>query len=201
MRRWRHLDACDWILTLEAQLWRVDCPRCGVVVEQVTWADPHSGFTRPFEELVGWLAQRCDKTAISKMLGIAWRTVGAILERVVARHRKPIDWTRVTAIGVDELSYRKGQHYLTLVSDQESGRILWTKEGRSAATLEAFFVEIGPEACARIRHAAIDMCEAYAQARGATAALVRAQPRRRSAGLHECPRAAGRGRPAGSAVR
>jgi hypothetical protein len=46
MRRWRHFDACDWILTLEAQLWRVDCPRCGVVVEQVTWAEPAQLETR-----------------------------------------------------------------------------------------------------------------------------------------------------------
>jgi len=98
------------------------------------------------------------------LMRIAWRTVGAIIERVVARHREPIDWTKVTAISVDELSIRKGQHYLTLVSDLERGRILWSKEGRSKATLEAFFAEIGPEACGRIRHAAIDMCEAYAQA-------------------------------------
>jgi transposase len=83
---------------------------------------------------------------------------------VVARHREPIDWSKVAAIGIDELSFRKGQHHLTLVSDLESGRILWSKEGRSTATLEAFFAEIGPEACARIEHAAIDMYEAYAQA-------------------------------------
>jgi transposase len=50
------------------------------------------------------------------------------------------------------------------VSDLESGRILWSREGRSAATLLEFFTEIGSEACARIRHAAIDMSEAYAQA-------------------------------------
>src|SRR5262249_54894437 len=87
-----------------------------------------------------------------------------IIERVVGRRREPIDWTKVTAIGVDELSYRKGQRYLTLVSDLESGRILWSREGRSAATLLEFFAEIGTEACARIRHAAIDMSEAYAQA-------------------------------------
>ena len=165
-RRWRHLDFGGWMVHLEAQLWRVDCPRCGVVVEQVSWADPKSRFTRAFEELVAWQAQRCDKTAISAMLRIAWRTVGAIVERVVARRRQPIDWTKVTAIGVDELSFRKGHHYLTLVSDLDSGRILWSKEGRSSATLEAFFAEIGPEACARIQHAAIDMCEAYAQAIG-----------------------------------
>ena len=163
-RRWRHLDFGAWEVQLEATLCRVECGRCGVVVEQVSWAEPESRFTLHFEELVGWLAQRCDKTAISTMLRVAWRTVGTILERVVARHRAPIDWTKVTAIATDELSFRKGQHYLTLVSDLETGRILWSKEGRSAATLEAFFVEIGVEACARIRHAAIDMFEGYAQA-------------------------------------
>lgn len=163
-RRWRHLDFGAREVHLEASLTRVECRRCGVVVEQVSWAEPDSRFTLHFEELVGWLAQRCDKTAISTMLRIAWRSVGSILERVVARHRATIDWSSVTAIATDELSFRKGQRYLTLVSDLETGRILWSKEGRSAATLEAFFVEIGAEACARIRYAAIDMFEGYAQA-------------------------------------
>jgi transposase len=163
-RRWRHLDFGAYEVHLEATLSRVDCPRCGVVVEKLSWAEAGSRFTVHFEEFVGWLAQRCDKTAISTMLRIAWRTVGSILERVVARRRDRIDWTKVTAIAVDELSYRKGHHYLTLVSDLEKGRILWSKEGRSAATLKDFFAEIGPEACARIRHAAIDMFEGYVQA-------------------------------------
>lgn len=163
-RRWRHLDFGAWQVHLEATLCRVECRRCGVVVEQVSWAEPESRFTLHFEELVGWLAQRCDKTAISTMLRIAWRSVGTILERVVSRLRAPVDWTKVTAIATDELSFRKGHRYLTLVSDLQTGRILWSREGRSAATLEAFFEEIGVEACARIRHAAIDMFEGYAQA-------------------------------------
>lgn len=163
-RRWRHLDFGAAIVHLESQLWRVQCAHCGVVVEQVSWAGPSARHTYLFEELVAWLAQRCDKTTIATMLRISWRTVGALIERVVARRRAPIDWSNVHAIAVDELSYRKGQHYLTLVSDLETGRILWSKEGRSAATLEAFFSEIGPEVCARIHHAAIDMFEGYAQA-------------------------------------
>jgi transposase len=161
-RRWRHLDFGNQMVHLQAQLWRVDCRRCGVVVEQVSWADRHSGFTMSFEDRVAWLAQRCDKTAISDLMRIAWRTVGRIIERVVARRREPIDWTKVIAIGIDELSYRKGQRSDARV--RPGGGRAWSKEGRSAATLMAFFAEIGPEACARIRHAAIDMSEAYAQA-------------------------------------
>lgn len=163
-RRWRHLDFGAALVYLESPLWRVQCAHCGVVVEQVSWAGAGARHTYAFEELVAWLAQRCDKTTIETMLRVSWRTVGALIERVVDRRRAPVDWTKVHAIAVDELSYRKGQHYLTLVSDLETGRILWSKEGRSAATLESFFAEIGSEACSSIHHAAIDMFEGYALA-------------------------------------
>jgi transposase len=70
---------------LEYEAWRVDCPRCGVTIELVPWADAQSGFTRPFEDVVAYLAQRADKTTVSTLMRIAWRTVGRIIERVVAR--------------------------------------------------------------------------------------------------------------------
>ena len=165
-RRWRHLDVGAWEIELAASLWRVDCHHCGVTVEQVSFAEPNSGFTRPFEDLVGWLAQRCDKTMISEFLRIAWRTVGAILERVIARHRQAIDFSTLRAISVDELSWRKGHHYLTLVTDLERSRVIAVMEGRSAESLAAFFREIGPENCARIRHVSIDMSAAWEKAIG-----------------------------------
>ena len=66
---------------------RVDCPDCGVKVEQLPWAETSSWFTRPFEDHVGYVAQRCDRTTVGAMMRVAWETVGAIVQRVVARHR------------------------------------------------------------------------------------------------------------------
>lgn len=160
-RRWRHVDFGQHRCFLEAPLRRVSCGKCGVRTESVSWAAPRSGFTLPFEDLVGWLAKKTDKTTITLFLGIAWRTVGSILSRVIDRHKEPFDLTKLEAIGVDELSYRKGHRYLTLVTDLQSGRVVWSGEGRSKQTLAAFFDWAGPEVCARIRHAAIDMCAAY----------------------------------------
>ena len=40
---------------------------------------------------------------------------------------------------VDEFSYRKRHHYLTLVVDHDRQRVVWAGKGRSAQTLEAFF--------------------------------------------------------------
>lgn len=164
VRTWRHLDFGGWQILLEASLARVECPSCGIVVEQVSFADPRSRFTKTFEDLVGWMALKCDKTMIANYMRVTWRTVGSIVERVVERHRGPIDYQNLTAISVDELSYRKGHRYITVVTDLRRGRVIWTKEGKSADTLAAFFKEIGPECCARIRHVAMDMSGGYIKA-------------------------------------
>jgi len=85
LRTWRHLDVWGVTTELEYEAWRVDCPRCGVTIEMVPWADAQSGFTRPFEDVVAYLAQHADKTTVSTLMRIAWKTVGRIIERVVAR--------------------------------------------------------------------------------------------------------------------
>lgn len=151
-------------MLLEMARWRVSCGRCGITAEEVPWADRGSRFTRAFEDQVTWLVQRCDKTATSTLMGISWRTVGKIIERTVRRVREPVDWTKVRAIGIDELSYRKGHRFLTLVTDLETGHHIWGNEGKTAAVLEAFFDEIGAEACEGIETVAIDMNGAYEQA-------------------------------------
>ena len=63
----------------------VNCPRCGVCVEMVPWAETGSWFTRDFEQTVAYLAQHAAKSVVVEMMRIAWTTVGAIIQRVVDR--------------------------------------------------------------------------------------------------------------------
>ena len=100
------------------QPWRVSCRRCRgvkVKVEQVPWASGSSVFTSGFEELAAYLAQVTDRTAVSRLLGISWVTVGSIVERVVARRLDGARFAKLRRIGVDEFSYRKRHRYLTIV--------------------------------------------------------------------------------------
>lgn len=164
-RRWRHLDWGGVRIWLEYAPRRVSCWRCGVVVEKVPWAASASTrFTWDFEEQVGYFTQRTDKTSVEIAFGIAWRTVGAIIERVVYRHRPKKALSKLRDIGVDELSYRKGHRYLTLVTDHATGHIVWAHEGRSSETLSAFFNEIGETGCQNIRTVTMDMSKAYISA-------------------------------------
>jgi transposase len=86
-RRWQHLPVGALRIWIEYAPRRVHCPHCGVRTEQEPWAQHASRFTIPMEEYTAYLAQITDKTAVTKLLGIAWETVGSIVERVVARHQ------------------------------------------------------------------------------------------------------------------
>ena len=164
-RRWRHLDWGGVRIWLHYAPRRVRCRHCGVVNEKVPWAASASTrFTWDFEEQVGFFAQRTDKTAVETVFGIAWRTVGAIIQRVVYRRRPKPQLSKLKHIGVDELSYRKGHRYLTLVTDHATGHIVWAKEGKSSDTLGAFFEELGKPTCLKIRAVTIDMSKAYISA-------------------------------------
>jgi len=165
-RRWRHLDLGASKLWLQAEIRRLECRRCGRVrTEAVPWARPRARHSRDFEDVVAWLAQRSDKTTISRLLRTSWETVSGIVTRVVADqidHQRLIGLLR---IGVDEVSYRKGHRYLTVVADHDrAGRVVWAGEGRSAAALEAFYDELGEPGCAALQAVSMDLGAAFKKA-------------------------------------
>jgi hypothetical protein len=62
-RHWRYLDVAGMRLHLRYDTRRVKCPTYGVKVERVPWAETSVWFTRPLEDHVASLAQRCDQTS------------------------------------------------------------------------------------------------------------------------------------------
>lgn len=164
-RRWRGLDLGTTRVYLEAEAPRVLCPRHGVRVAAVPWAEHDARFTRAFEEQVAWLAVETSKQAVCELMRISWATVGAILTRVQRRLDHGPDRLRgVRRIGIDEISYRRGQRYLTVVLDHDSGRLLWAAEGRHEATLLRFFDELGAKGCGQITHVSADAANWIASA-------------------------------------
>jgi transposase len=163
-RRWRALDCGTTLVFLEAHAPRIRCKRHGVLVAAVPWARHGSGFTHQFEEQVAWLAVKTSKTATAELMRVAWRTVGMIVGRVWADIDKLHDrLDGVRRIGVDEISYKRGYRYLTVVVDHDSGRLLWAAPGRDRATLRAFFDELGAERSALITHVSADQADWVAE--------------------------------------
>ncbi|MCI4673449.1 helix-turn-helix domain-containing protein [Candidatus Mycolicibacterium alkanivorans] len=109
---WRHLDMGGRVCRIVLRRRRLRCCEHGVLAEAVPFARPDSRHTRDFEDLVAWLVTKADKTTVSTFARIAWRTVGAICERVAAEVLDPDRLCGLVDIGVDEISWRK-HHRLT----------------------------------------------------------------------------------------
>lgn len=159
-RRWRALDVGVVQVHLEADAPRVNCREHGPTVRAVPWARHAAGHTVVFDEQVAWLATQCSKTAVTELMRIAWRTVGAIITRVWADVEALYDrFADLTRLGIDEISYKRGHKYLTVVVDHDAGRLVWAAPGRDAATLSRFFDALGPERCAKVRLVSADAAE------------------------------------------
>ena len=158
---WRHLDFGRWRLVVRADLRRIECPTHGIRTEGVPFARANSHFTRDFEDLVGWLATTMDKTALCRLVRIDWDTTGRIIERVMATGLDPARLDNLFVIGADEVSWRKGHSYLTLVSNNDTGKFVWGNEGKDTATLDCFFDELGEERSERITAMSMDMGAAF----------------------------------------
>jgi transposase len=143
---WRHLDLGVWRLEIRATLRRLSCPTHGVRTEGVPFARPGSDFTRDFEQFVAWLAAKTDQSAIERMLRVNWRTVGRIIERVTAEELDPNRLEDLADISIDEVSWRKGHRYLTLVGDHRRRQVVWGCDGAGSDAADRFFAELDPPA-------------------------------------------------------
>jgi transposase len=178
-RRWRALDLGTTRVFVEATAPRVRCRSHGVTVAAVPWARHGAGHTRDFDDLAAWLAVRTSKRAVTQLLRVAWRTVGAIVTRVNADIDATVDRLEgLRRIGIDEISYKRGHRYLIVVVDHDSGRLVWAGPGRNDTALEVFFDELGPERAALLTHVSADMADWIARvvARRAPNALRSADP-------------------------
>jgi len=142
---------------LEADAPRVACPAHGVAVAAVPWARHGAGFTRAFEDTAAWLAVHTSRSAVGELLRVAWRTVGRVCARVAADQAARTDrFAGLRRIGVDEIAYKKGHRYLTVVVDHDSGRLVWAAPGHNEATLERFFDALGEAGARQLTHLSAD---------------------------------------------
>jgi transposase len=161
-RRWRHLDFGTCQVFLQAQIARIECRACGRVrTEAVPWARPGARFTRDFEQVIGWLAQRMDKSSIAALMRCSWESVNAVVKRIVADHPPAERLDGLVRIGVDEISYKRGHKYLTVVADHDTGRVVWVAQGRTQAALEEFIDALGPQRASAIEVVTMDGSTIY----------------------------------------
>ncbi len=142
---------------------RVDCPRCGVKVERVPWADGKSTMTSEYKwYLAGW-ARHMSWKEVSDVLHVSWDRVLEAVKQAVKWGLTHRNLETITSIGVDEVQWHRGHQYQTVVYQLDEGqkRLLWIGPDRKAKTLLRFFRFLRKDRTARLEFICSDMWRGY----------------------------------------
>ena len=152
-RIWRGLDWGGVLVEVSYDTHRIECPVHGVLVADVPWAYPGSGFTRDFDLTVGWLATYLPRSAVSEYMRIDWETVGRCVHRTLndiePERSKRLDG--LVNIGIDETSYRKGHKYITVIVNHDTNTVVWAAQGHGKSVLEQFYRQLTPSQLSSIK--------------------------------------------------
>lgn len=142
---------------------RVDCPRCGVRVEQIPWAEGKQRLTQAYAVFLARWARRLSWREVATIFRTSWDSVFRAVAWVVEYGLAHRDLSGITAIGVDEVQFQKGHRYLTVVYqiDQGCRRLLWIGKDRTTKTLLRFFRMMGRERTAALQFVCSDMWQPY----------------------------------------
>jgi transposase len=142
---------------------RVDCPECGVKAEQVPWANGKSRLTTTYQWfLAGW-AKRLSWKETAEAFHTTWEHVREAVRHAVRWGLVHRELSGVEAIGVDEIQWRRGHHYLTLIYqiDADCRRLLWLGRDRTEACLRRGLDTLGEEFCSSLRFVCSDLWQPY----------------------------------------
>ena len=142
---------------------RVDCPKCGVLVETVPWSDGKSQLTTAYRWfLAGW-AKRLSWLEVATAFHATWESVYRSVQFAVEWGLQRRTLEGIEALGVDEIQWQRGHRYLTLVYQIDAGarRLLWVGLDRTEESLRGFFQTLTDEAKQSIRYLCSDMWKPY----------------------------------------
>lgn len=163
-RTWRHLDTMQFTTLIRARMPRSDCPEHGVKTIAVPWAAPQGRFTLLFERFAvevllasGSVSQACE------LLGLSWDSAQEIMRRAVERGLERRQLDELKHLGMDEKSFKRGQSYVTLLTDLDESRVLDVVEERTTEAADRLWETLSPEQKQAVEAVAVDMWEPFIQ--------------------------------------
>jgi transposase len=164
-RRFEFIPIWGFAVFLLYCMRRVNCRWCGVKVEEVPWAAGKHTLCKAYMLYLAHWARKLSWKETALSFHTSWEKVVQAVEYVVQWGLAHRELGPIRAIGVDEIQYGKGHHYLTLVYQIEAGctRLLWVGKERTLESFEQFFALIGRELAETIEFVCSDMWKPYLQ--------------------------------------
>ncbi len=163
-RTWRHLDTMQFVTLLRARTPRANCPEHGIKTMTVPWAAPQGRFTLHFERFAVEVLLACASVKQAcELLGIGWESAHEMMKRAVERGLERRQLDQLKYLGMDEKSFKRGQSYITLLTDLEQSRVVEVVEDRTTEAAGKLWDSLSPEQKATVEAVAVDMWAPFIQ--------------------------------------
>lgn len=160
----RHLHLFKYLTTLMFEKVRVDCPTCGVKVENLEFLEKYARATKELSHQTSELCKVMTIEDVSTFQSLHWETVKQIDKKAIERAQAERDLDGITVLGVDEISVGQGHKYWHMISSLEGPNgpeLLYVGDGRKEEDLEPFWKWFGQERIKEITHGVMDMAKGF----------------------------------------
>ncbi|MGH9608478.1 MAG: ISL3 family transposase [Bryobacteraceae bacterium] len=162
LRRWRHLNTMQWKTFISAEVPRVNCARCGVKQMRVAWAEERSRFTELFEAYTICALQAArSKVQAQRLTALSWDQIDRVMARAVARGLERRALEGLSYAGLDEKSFGRGHHYVSVLHDISARRVLEVVPERTREAADTLWATLAEAQRASLAAVAMDMWEPY----------------------------------------
>jgi transposase len=162
-RTWRHGDVVFFPCYVHCRRPRIKCEKHGLHVATAPWARKNSRYTLLFESYAMMMVKAMPVENARKLLRISHTSLTGIMKYWVFKAVDKDDLSGVSALCIDETSFKRGQSYVTVVSDAVARRVIYAEEGRGADNVENFSYVLEEKGgdCEKINQVACDMSAGY----------------------------------------
>ena len=162
-RRVRDLSSAGFRIVLELEVRRVACRTCGAVKrERLDFLADNPRFTKRFAFYVGRRCRQASIRDVATELKLDWDTVKTLEMQYMRAQIERAGVPGPTAIGIDEISIRRGHSYRIVVSDLIRKRPIWFGgEDRSEASMAQFYAWLGLRKSGKIKLVVMDMWKPF----------------------------------------
>ena len=132
--------------------------------EWLPWLSNSRRATKRFARQIGRQCREMSLSRVAQMHQMTWDQVRSLemeyMRELLEKH--PVS-QRLEAIGVDEISIRKGHSYAIVVADLDRRRPIWMSEklGRAEEDMDVFFRDMGDKRSRSIRLGVMDMWKPF----------------------------------------
>lgn len=162
-RRFEFVPLWGMMVYFVYQMRRVQCPQCGIKVERIPWAEGKSSMTTELKWFLARWARRLSWKDVAVTFHVGWDQVYEAVKHAVSWGLEYRNLDSIESIGVDEVQWRRGHQYQTVVYqlDESQKRLLWIGPERTAKTLLRFFRFLGKSRTAKLQFICSDMWQGY----------------------------------------